>query len=43
MIDADQIAIIEDGHVVEAGSPDDLIARGGRFADLYDRWLAGAA
>jgi ATP-binding cassette subfamily B protein len=43
VIDADQIAIVEDGHVVEAGPPDDLIARGGRFADLYQRWLAGAA
>jgi len=43
VIDADQIAIVEDGRVVEVGSPDDLIARGGRFADLYGRWLAGAA
>jgi ATP-binding cassette subfamily B protein len=43
VIDADQVAIIEDGRVVEVGPPDDLIARGGRFAELYDRWLAGAA
>jgi ATP-binding cassette subfamily B protein len=43
VIDADQVAIVEDGRVVEVGSPDDLIARGGRFADLYHRWLAGAA
>jgi ATP-binding cassette subfamily B protein len=43
VIDADQIAIVEDGRVVEVGPPDDLIARGGRFADLYGRWLAGAA
>jgi ATP-binding cassette subfamily B protein len=43
VIDADQIAIVEDGRVVEAGPPDDPIARGGRFADLYQRWLAGAA
>ena len=43
MIDADQVAIVEDGRVVEVGSPDDLIASGGRFAALYDRWLAGAA
>ena len=43
VIEADQIAVIEDGKVVEAGPPDQLVARGGRFADLYDRWLAGAA
>ncbi len=43
VIDADQIAIVEDGRVVEVGPPDDLIASGGRFAELYDRWLAGAA
>lgn len=43
VIDADQVAIVEDGRVVEVGPPDDLIARGGRFADLYGRWLAGAA
>jgi len=43
VIDADQVAIVEDGRVVEVGPPDDLIASGGRFAELYDRWLAGAA
>ena len=43
VIDADQVAIVEDGRVVEVGSPGELIARGGRFAALYDRWLAGAA
>ncbi len=43
VIDADQVAIVEDGRVVEVGTPDDLISRGGRFAALYDRWLAGAA
>jgi ATP-binding cassette, subfamily B, bacterial len=43
VIDADQIAIVEDGRVVEVGPPDELIARGDRFAELYDRWLAGAA
>jgi ABC-type multidrug transport system fused ATPase/permease subunit len=43
VIEADQIAVIEDGRVVEAGPPDQLLTRGGRFADLYDRWLAGAA
>jgi ATP-binding cassette, subfamily B, bacterial len=43
VIEADQIAVIQDGRVVEAGPPEALLARGGRFADLYGRWLAGAA
>jgi ATP-binding cassette subfamily B protein len=43
VIEADQIAIVEDGQVVEVGPPDDLIEQRGRFAELYDRWLAGAA
>jgi len=43
VVEADQIAVIDDGRVVEVGPPDDLIERGGRFADLYGRWLAGAA
>jgi ATP-binding cassette subfamily B protein len=41
--EADQIAVIEDGRVVESGPPEELLAAGGRFAGLYDRWLAGAA
>ncbi|HEX8133528.1 MAG TPA: ABC transporter ATP-binding protein [Actinomycetes bacterium] len=41
--EADQVAVIEDGRVVETGPPEELLERGGRFADLYDRWLAGAA
>jgi ATP-binding cassette, subfamily B, bacterial len=41
--EADQIAVIEDGRVVEAGPPAELLDRGGRFADLYGRWVAGAA
>ncbi len=43
VIEADQVAIVEDGRVVEAGTPDQLLDGGGRFADLYDRWLAGVA
>jgi ATP-binding cassette, subfamily B, bacterial len=41
--EADQVAVIEDGRMVEAGPPAELRERGGRFADLYDRWRAGAA
>jgi ATP-binding cassette, subfamily B, bacterial len=43
VLEADQVAVIEDGRVVEAGSPEELLAADGRFAGLYGRWLAGAA
>jgi ATP-binding cassette, subfamily B, bacterial len=43
VLDADQAAVIEGGRMVEAGSPEELLAADGRFADLYGRWLAGAA
>jgi ATP-binding cassette, subfamily B, bacterial len=43
VIEADQIAVIQDGRVVESGPPEELLDAGGRFADLYGRWLAGAA
>ena len=32
--DADQIAVLDHGRVVEAGSHDDLVAAGGRYALL---------
>jgi ATP-binding cassette, subfamily B, bacterial len=32
---ADRIAVIEDGRIAEAGSHDELTARGGRYAKLY--------
>jgi ATP-binding cassette, subfamily B, bacterial len=35
--DADQIVVLDRGHVVEIGTYDDLLARGGRFADLAAR------
>ncbi|HYY78413.1 MAG TPA: ABC transporter ATP-binding protein [Actinomycetes bacterium] len=43
VIEADLVAVVEDGRVVEAGPPSELVAADGRFAALYDRWLAGAA
>jgi ABC-type multidrug transport system fused ATPase/permease subunit len=35
--DADLIAVIEHGRVVERGAHDELLAEGGRYADLYRR------
>jgi ATP-binding cassette, subfamily B, bacterial len=43
VVEADQIAVIEGGRVVEVGPPGELIERGGRFAALYGRWVASAA
>jgi ATP-binding cassette subfamily B protein len=36
----DRIAVVEDGQIVELGSPKDLVAQGGRFADMYAAWVA---
>ncbi|MCP3936122.1 MAG: ABC transporter ATP-binding protein [Actinomycetia bacterium] len=35
---ADRIAVIEDGAVVELGSHDELVASGGRYADMFATW-----
>ncbi len=37
---ADQVIVLDAGRVVDAGSPDELRARGGAFADLWERWRA---
>ena len=35
--DADQILVLEKGHIVERGKHDELVARRGLYADLYNR------
>ncbi len=35
--DADQILVLEKGQIVERGTHDDLVAKGGLYADLYNR------
>ena len=34
---ADRIIMLDSGHIVEDGSYDELVALGGRFADLVER------
>ena len=42
--DADQILVLEKGEIVERGKHDELVTRGGLYADLYNRQdLTGAA
>ena len=36
---ASRIAVVEDGRIVEVGSHDDLLARGGRYAEFYELQL----
>jgi ATP-binding cassette subfamily B protein len=40
---ADLIVVIEDGRIVEQGSHDELVARGGRYRSLYGDWAEAAA
>jgi ATP-binding cassette subfamily B protein len=42
--DADQILVLEKGSIVERGTHDELVAKGGLYSDLYNRQdLSGAA
>jgi ATP-binding cassette subfamily B protein len=36
----DRIAVVEGGRIVELGTPDALVERGGRYAEMYRSWIA---
>ena len=37
---ANRIVVIDDGRVLESGSHDELVAKGGRYADMYATWTS---
>lgn len=37
---ADRVLVVDDGRIVEDGSPADLVGRGGLFAGLHEDWQA---
>ena len=38
--DADRIAVVQDGRIIELGSHDELMAAGGEYASLWDAWTS---
>jgi ATP-binding cassette, subfamily C, bacterial len=38
--DADRVAVVEDGRVLELGRHDELLAAGGSYADLWASWMS---
>ena len=37
---ADRIAVVDDGRIVELGSHDELVRPGGRYAEMFEAWIA---
>jgi ATP-binding cassette subfamily B protein len=39
---ADRIAVVDQGRIIETGSHEELVARGGLYADMYETWMSHA-
>jgi len=39
---ADRIIVVDDGIIAESGSHDELVALGGRYAEMYETWMSHA-
>ncbi|HWF56370.1 MAG TPA: ABC transporter ATP-binding protein, partial [Solirubrobacteraceae bacterium] len=37
---ADRIVVVDDGRIAELGSHEELVARGGRYAEMYATWIS---
>ncbi|HUC35676.1 MAG TPA: ABC transporter ATP-binding protein [Acidimicrobiales bacterium] len=39
---ADRIVVVDDGRIVETGSHTQLVARKGRYAEMFEAWVSGS-
>jgi ATP-binding cassette subfamily B protein len=37
---ADRIAVVDEGRIIEVGSHTELVAEGGRYAEMYETWVS---